>query len=277
MSLDFQKLLECAIEASLYAGDAILEIYNTDDFNIEIKDDKSPLTLADKKSNSEITKRIELTRIPVLSEEGKNIEYNERKNWEYFWLIDPLDGTKEFINRNGEFTVNIALINKGTPILGVVYVPVQEVLYYSYVPNGAYMIKNINSNAFKGKNVNSILSRSSKLPLSRKRDNFLVVGSRSHMNDDTKEYIEKVKKKYGDIEIVSRGSSLKICMVAEGEANLYPRFGPTMEWDTAAGHCIAIGAGLEVTQKDGVTPLQYNKENLLNPYFIVKPQGFTLT
>lgn len=261
-----------AIKASIYAGEEILKIYETADFQVEKKADNSPLTIADKKSHNKIMEFLEKLEIPILSEEGKNIPYETRKNWSQFWLIDPLDGTKEFIKRNGEFTVNIALIKKNTPIAGVIYVPVTKELYFSHKEIGAFKIEKIDSRTFeKCQTINNCLTLSTcyKLPKSQS-SKFTAVGSRSHMSPETQEYFDKLKAKHGEIEIISKGSSLKICMVAEGKADVYPRFGPTMEWDTAAGHAIALGANCKVTIANTSNPLIYNKENLLNPFFIVE-------
>ncbi len=259
------NLLVLAVSASLNAGKAILEVYKNEKIEAELKDDNSPLTLADKNAHLEIIKILETTNIPVLSEEGRSIAYEERKNWEYLWIVDPLDGTKEFINRNGDFTVNIALIKNQKPILGVVYVPVSGQIYFSIKGEGAYTAIIQNNELF-----NSDYKKYTKIPNCAKRSSYIAVASRSHMNSETKDYISNLENSKGKIELQSRGSSLKICMVAEGEADIYPRFGPTMEWDTAAGHAIAIEAGCTFTQADEQTPFIYNKENLLNPYFIVK-------
>lgn len=255
-----------AIKASLFAGEKILEVYNSNDFEIELKSDNSPLTLADQNAHKIIVENLEKTNIPVLSEEGKNILFEERQNWEYYWLVDPLDGTKEFIKRNGEFTVNIALIKKDTPVLGVIYVPVTKDLYFSEKSLGAFKAINVDFES----DLNSLMQFSFKLPFFTDNEVFTVVGSRSHMNSETEEFITNLKAKHGKVNFISKGSSLKICMVAEGLANIYPRFAPTMEWDTAAGHAIALGAGCTVSQSDKKTPLRYNKKELLNPWFIVK-------
>ncbi|MGM5485308.1 MAG: 3'(2'),5'-bisphosphate nucleotidase CysQ [Nanobdellota archaeon] len=229
------------------AGEKTLEIYNKD-FETEYKDDKSPLTEADLASNEVIVDGLKkISDHPILSEETKEVDHEERKGWDKFWLIDPLDGTKEFIKRNGEFTVNIALIEDGEPTFGVVYVPVKDQMYYSY--NGKSYLDG------------------EELPFGKERDNFVVVASRSHFNDETKEYIEKITSDY---ELISRGSSLKLCAVAEGSADIYPRLGPTMEWDTAAAHAVVRGAGREVYDVSTNKPLKYNKESLKNPFFVVK-------
>ncbi len=257
------KLLLLAINASLNAGKSILEVYKNEKIDSELKSDLSPLTLADKNSHNEIVKILETTEIPILSEEGKSISFNERKNWDRFWLIDPLDGTKEFIKKNGDFTVNIALIENGRPTMGVIYVPVTKQIYYAEKNKGAYLGNIISENNFDH-------NLSIKLPIESHRKNFVIVASISHMNDDTKNFIAKIEQQNKNVNLLSRGSSLKICMVAEGKADIYPRFGPTMEWDIAAGHAIAIEAGCSFTKSDEFSQIEYNKENLLNPYFIVK-------
>ncbi|MDA3879908.1 MAG: 3'(2'),5'-bisphosphate nucleotidase CysQ [Prolixibacteraceae bacterium] len=254
--------LKIAIEASIEAGKQIMKVYNTADFGIEYKKDDSPLTVADKKAHNIIMEYLTETDIPVLSEEGRNITYEEREEWEKFWLVDPLDGTKEFIKRNDEFTVNIALIEKSTPIAGVVYVPATKSVYYAD-KNGSFMVENVRS-------ANNIEMQAVKLPITDLRTDFVVVGSRSHMSSETKEYIDRLDRKGKPLKVVSKGSSLKICLVAEGKADCYPRLGLTMEWDTAAGHAIALFAGKTVLEYPTMTSLKYNKENLLNPYFIVQ-------
>ncbi len=259
-------LLLDAIKASLLAGKEIIEVYNSGDFEIKIKSDDSPLTLADQKAHNQIVEVLKKTNIPILSEEGKNIPFEERKNWTKYWLIDPLDGTKEFIKRNGEFTVNIALIEKDTPVIGVIYVPVTKDLYFSDLESGAF--KTVNADV--DSDIEKLTRFAFKLPFFNVNEKYTIVGSKSHMNKETEEFIEQLKQEHGEIDFISKGSSLKICMVAEGIADIYPRFGPTMEWDTAAGHAIAIASGCTVTQTDEKTPVRYNKADLLNPWFIVK-------
>lgn len=252
-----KEYLSICSQAALDAGKEILEVYQSD-FEVIEKNDASPLTLADQKAHQVIVKYLEETNIPILSEEGKNINFSERSKWDTFWLVDPLDGTKEFIKKNGEFTVNIALIKNGTPIMGVIYVPVNDVLYYGYED------KAIKIEEFSLGNSNEL-----SLPLDIKKP-FTLVGSRSHMSKETEDYFNEMKSVHGKVEIISVGSSLKLCMVAEGKANVYPRFAPTMEWDTAAGHAIVKASGHEVYNVETKSPLTYNKSNLLNPWFIVK-------
>lgn len=254
-----------AIAAALEAGKVILEIYESNDFGMELKGDNSPLTKADKAGHEAIVKGLSVTGYPVLSEEGKTIPYTERKHWERFWMVDPLDGTKEFIKRNGEFTVNIALIESGVPVMGVIYVPVKQTLYYtasgkSYKAEGV-----LASNA-----ISEIEAKAVLLPVERGSRKYTVVGSRSHMSEETTAFIEEKKQIHGETEIISMGSSLKLCLVAEGYADVYPRLAPTMEWDTAAGDAIARGAGCTVKQYGTGEDVKYNKEDLLNPWFLVE-------
>lgn len=248
---ELSELLDIAKEASLLAGQKILEIYNSDDFEIELKGDNSPLTKADKAAHDIIMSLLEPKGIPVLSEEGRDISYAERGEWEYLWVVDPLDGTKEFIKRNGEFTVNIALVKQGKPILGVVYAPVLDKLYAAAEGLGATLTK--------GEDTIKLAKRQA---LDLSESNLKVVASRSHLNDETQAFLDKLTNP----EIISMGSSLKFMVIAEGEADVYPRFAPTMEWDTAAAHAVLRELGGKVTNPEGGS-LVYNKENLLNPYF----------
>ena len=260
-----------AIEAALRAGGQILSIYNdpSSDFQVERKADNSPLTIADRKAHETIVEILRDTPFPILSEEGKSLPFEMRNGWETLWIVDPLDGTKEFIKRNGEFTVNIALVSKGKPVMGVIYVPVKKVLYFAEDTLGAYKIEGIED--LDHKSLDDLISEAVRLPdKSISRTNFVMVASRSHLTPETENYIDKMRAAHGDLELVSIGSSLKICLVAEGRADVYPRFAPTMEWDTAAGHAIASAAGMEVYQAETDLPLQYNKQDLLNPWFVVE-------
>lgn len=257
MMIDYHSLIEQAKRASLDAGKAILEVYNSADFGTELKSDDSPLTLADSAAHEVIVNCLEETGLPILSEEGQSIEYTERKDWSYFWMVDPLDGTKEFIKKNGEFTVNIALIKGTEAIAGVVYAPVLDWLYWSIPGEGAF--KQVEAGGTK-----SI----SATPFDSSKRGIKVVASRSHLNEETQAYIDT----FSDPELVSMGSSLKILLVGEGAADVYPRYAPTMEWDTAAAHAVIKHAGANVYQKGGSIEVAYNKENLLNPHFLVRGQ-----
>lgn len=255
--------LQTAIEAAIKGGKAILEVYATD-FSVEIKGDDSPLTIADQKCNEIINSYLVNTPFPIISEENKQIDYEDRKNWSSCWIVDPLDGTKEFIKRNGEFTVNIALVTNGVPKLGIIYVPVSKTLYFTAEDSNTSYRLVIDDEEFS---TDAILENAEQLIPAVTGTPVRVVGSRSHLNDDTKAYIDTINT---DVEIVSKGSSLKFCLVAEGNADVYPRFAPTMEWDTAAGDAICRAVGVQVIDQSTQESLRYNKENLLNPYFLVK-------
>lgn len=269
-----QKYVMAAIDAALKAGEEIRLIYDdpASDFEIERKADNSPLTIADRKAHEAIVAILNETPFPVLSEEGKHLDYEIRRQWDTLWIVDPLDGTKEFIKRNGEFTVNIALVQNAVPVMGVIYVPVKKELYFAVEEAGAYKFISPIISLEDGVTLEKMIEKSERLPVNDVRDHFVIVASRSHLTPETEAYIADLKKKHGSVELKSSGSSLKICLVAEGMADVYPRFAPTMEWDTAAGHAIARAAGMEVYQAGSDEPLQYNKENLLNPWFIVEPK-----
>lgn len=260
-----KQLLHTAIEASIKAGKEILKIYTTE-IEVFSKDDDSPLTLADKNANDVINSFLEPTGVPIISEENKQTDYNDRKNWSTCWIVDPLDGTKEFIKKNGEFTVNIALVENGIPLLGVIYVPVSKTLYFTS-EDGKKALKIIieSEDDF---DVAEILKTAKKISPTTIPNTIRVVGSRSHLNEATQQFIDALPNDT-TVEIVSKGSSLKFCLVAEGAADVYPRFAPTMEWDTAAGQAICQAAGVKVLDQTTQKPMQYNKENLLNSYFLV--------
>lgn len=245
--IDYQVLKKIAVDA----GEKIMEIYQREDFSsiTDFKADDSPLTLADKESHLIIAAGLEkeYPEIPVLSEEGSSIDYEERKEWNLFWLVDPLDGTKEFINRNGQFTVNIALVENGKPIMGIIYLPVTKELYFGKKGEDAFKEDE------NGKTSLKTLGRTSDL---------IAVGSKSHSAPEEKELLEKMGVK----EVVSKGSSLKFCMVAEGKADVYYRHGPTMEWDTGAGQAIVEAAGGLVLDSSK-NYFNYNKQNLRNGSF----------
>ena len=262
------SLIYISIAAALQAGQKILEVYNRD-FAIETKSDNSPLTEADKVSHQVIKAGLAETGIKVLSEEGRQIDYAERKEWEAFWMVDPLDGTKEFIKKSGEFTVNIALIKNGTPVLGVVYAPVTGALYFGTEENGSFYYK---ADAGEAYNVGDIINNAQQLPLYTSFTTYKVVASISHNTPETDVFIEEKRKQHGELTIVNAGSSIKLCLVADGSAQVYPRLAPTMEWDTAAGHAVAKFAGCRVYNYSTGAELAYNKENLLNPSFVVEKQ-----
>ncbi|NOY36645.1 MAG: 3'(2'),5'-bisphosphate nucleotidase CysQ [Chlorobi bacterium] len=269
---NLENWINPAIKAVATAGKAILEVYSGNDFHISIKSDHSPLTLADRRADEKITAVLNKTPFPVLSEESKHQEYQKRISWDTFWLVDPLDGTKEFISRNDEFTVNIALIRKGEPVLGVIYIPVYDQLYYASRGSGAWKMEGFSLFNAEGKNRNQLISHSTALP-ARQQNIMSVMVSRSHLSDETRTYITNLEQKTGPLEQVTAGSSLKLCRIAEGATGIYPRFGPTMEWDIAAGVAIVKEAGGTVTVADG-SRLEFNKKDLLNPWFIAVSAGF---
>ncbi|MEO2068339.1 MAG: 3'(2'),5'-bisphosphate nucleotidase CysQ [Desulfurobacteriaceae bacterium] len=263
-----KELLDTAIKAALQAGKEILEIYRNGNFQVIEKADTSPLTLADRRAHQVIKELLSECSLPILSEEGKAISYQERKNWEIFWMVDPLDGTKEFLKRNGEFTVNIALVKGNRPVLGVVYAPALGEIYYASESTGSVKV-HVKDDGTLGES--KVLNPED---TAADRDYIVVVASRSHMSEETKVFIEKIFFEK-EIKTVSKGSSLKLCLVAEGKADIYPRFAPTMEWDTAAGQAIVEFSGGKVLDTEW-NPLRYNKENLLNPYFIALRKGYEL-
>jgi len=277
-----------SIQAALRAGNAILEVYRSAEFEIEEKADKSPLTLADRRSHEVIVSYLATFDIPILSEEGRDIPYRERKQWDTYWLIDPLDGTKEFIKKNGEFTVNIALIRQNKPAAGVIYVPDRDTLYFASIEFGAYKAdahriagllfepggKPDQSAALPDRDpdqrLKDLIGLSTILPVDPPATRpYTIAGSRSHATPELEAIVEKKRLEHGDVEFISAGSSLKLCLVAEGRADIYPRTGPTMEWDTAAGQAVVECSGGKVYKYDTEEPLDYNKENLLNPWFVV--------
>jgi len=259
-------LIFYTVRAAMNAGQKILEIYNTD-FEVEYKSDESPLTLADQASHHLIVNALQKYNIPILSEEGKKIKFEERKHWDKIWIVDPLDGTKEFVKRNGEFTVNIALVENGKPVFGVIFAPVLNKLYWGALNKGSFAIDIENNTSFSS--LAELQKQAIKLPQPKEDKDYQVVASRSHLSPETEEFIHKLKKEHSKISTVSIGSSLKICLVAEGKADIYPRFAPTWEWDTAAGHAIVKAMGGKITHTDKPDELTYNKEDLLNPWFVV--------
>lgn len=264
--MDRNELLFRSINAAFLAGQKILDIYKTD-FTVEHKNDNSPLTLADKGAHDIIVERLIETKLPILSEEGRDIPFEERSQWLNFWMVDPLDGTKEFVKRNGEFTVNIALIHGGKPVLGVIWVPVKALLYFGEETLGAYKIENLTKIP---PNLALLTNIKNKLPQNTNSDEFIVVASRSHLSVETREFINILKEKHKNVATVSMGSSLKLCLVADGSADIYPRFAPTMEWDTAAGQAIVQSAGKNVRDYTTGRTMCYNKKNLLNNWFVVE-------
>jgi 3'(2'), 5'-bisphosphate nucleotidase len=274
---DVLSLMDRAVAGAFAAGRAILEVYGTD-FTAEQKEDRSPLTEADRQAHKAILDELERTGLPVLSEEGRTIPVEERQQWDRYWLVDPLDGTKEFIKRNGEFTVNIALMQRDAlpisslgghePVAGLIYVPVKDLLYLAWQGGGAYRMEQ--AATLGTASAYEVAARAERLPMDVQRNAFTVVASRSHNSPDTEAFIARMKEKHGTVSTVSMGSALKICLVAEGAADAYPRYAPTMEWDTAAGHAIAIEAGKQLVDVTTGAPMRYNKQDLVNQWFIVQ-------
>ena len=253
--IDLNNLVKDINKIAIAAGDAILTIYDASgDIEYSKKDDNSPLTKADGAANTVICAGLEALEVvyPILSEENREIPYAERKNFDRFWVVDPLDGTKEFIKRNGEFTVNIALVEDGRPILGVVYTPVTKELFYAVKGSGAFLSLNGETKKIK---VNDF---------SKTDTGLRLVCSRSHLNEETQNFVDQ----YNEPALVSKGSSLKFMILAQGDADIYPRLAPTMEWDTCAAQIVLEEAGGQVINNETKQPLSYNKENLLNPHFI---------
>ena len=269
MSENLNNLTLLACRASIEAGEGIMQVYSRP-IEVEYKEDNSPLTEADKSSNKIIMNYLAETGIPVLSEEGKALSYEERKDWDEFWLVDPLDGTKEFIKRNGEFTVNIALVRNGKPVMGVIYVPVTDILYVGMGPGKAYKFEQAALKPEVFEDISLFKNVGALLPIEGASRNYTVVASRSHLSSETESFIKALEAEHGNVDLISSGSSLKICLVAEGKADVYPRLAPTMEWDTGAGHAIAESAGKNVFIYNEETELSYNKPDLLNPWFIVR-------
>ncbi|MFC0469114.1 3'(2'),5'-bisphosphate nucleotidase CysQ [Halalkalibacter kiskunsagensis] len=254
---------------ALDAGKEILDVY-AQDFDVQVKKDDSPLTQADKRAHDSIMKGLNAINpnIPVLSEEGREIPYSERKEWSQFWLVDPLDGTKEFIKKNGEFTVNIALIEGKYPSLGIIYAPALDVFYFGRVGEGAYKLEKASQEGVASEE--ELLQKSVRLPEIGSRQVTRAVASRSHMSKETETFIKELEAKHGEVEVVSSGSSLKFCLVAEGKADYYPRYAPTMEWDTGAGQAIVEAAGGKVTRYEDNERFYYNRKDLLNGWFLVE-------
>ncbi|MCB9170373.1 MAG: 3'(2'),5'-bisphosphate nucleotidase CysQ [Flavobacteriales bacterium] len=271
------RWLDRAIEAALRAGVAIREVYGSE-FTVEQKEDRSPLTEADRRAHAIIGQVLLESGLPVLSEEGATIDPVERRSWPRYWLVDPLDGTKEFVRRNGEFTVNIALMERDAepistlgaarPLAGVIHVPVTDVLYFAWPGGGAWRQRD--AGTFNGMGAYERTAHSERLPLVHHRDAFTIVASRSHRSPETEAFIQRMEREHGRVVLTSMGSALKICLVAEGAADVYPRYAPTMEWDTAAGHAIAHEAGRELYDVSTNAPMRYNKQDLVNQWFIVQ-------
>ena len=273
---DLAALVTAALDAALAAGKEILEVYEGP-IAVEHKDDASPLTEADRRAHRAIAAALAATALPVLSEEGKALPADERRRWDRYWLVDPLDGTKEFVRRNGEFTVNIALMERdgdpdrpggvAVPVAGVVAAPVLDRLYFAWRGGGAWRQDGASAPCA---DVAARAASSRRLPLASSRTVYTIVASRSHTSPETEAFIRAAEREHGRVELASLGSALKICLVAEGSADVYPRFAPTMEWDTAAGHAVARESGRDLLDPRDGRPLRYNKHELVNPWFLVR-------
>lgn len=272
--IDF--LLAKAYNAAIRAGAKIIEIYTQyEDFFVSLKSDSTPITIADKEAHSIIKHALGATRIPVLSEEGRDIFYEERQSWDLFWLVDPLDGTDEFIKRNGEFTVNIALMVDNRPLFGVIYIPTSQTIYFSDPDRGAFCKTGIEPEIISEYSISQIFAGANKLPTVQAANSPVkVVLSRSHESSFANDFLEHIEKQVGELQIIEYGSSLKFCLIAEGNADFYIRTTPTMEWDTAAGEAIAMAAGVVIETIDNRLGLAYNKEDLENPPFTCRTKHF---
>lgn len=268
-------LLPRAFNAAVRAGWEIMTVYkNSDDYDIAVKSDHTPITIADRLAHNRIKEVLGETRIPILSEEGREMLYEERRNWELFWLVDPLDGTVEFIKGNNEFTVNIALMSEGVCICSVVYVPYLQKAYVASQGLGSYLLTGIAPSADALYTYEEICAQRRRLPLDEQsHEGFRVAVSRSHQTAETMEYIERVREQHPDLEIVEQGSSYKFCLLAEGAIDYYPRTTHTYEWDTAAAELILAEAGGVTRSLPNYEPLRYNKEDLHNPWFECRKQA----
>jgi len=266
------SLLLEVVNSAIRAGKAILEIYNSDDFQITEKADNSPLTKADIESNKIINETLLKFDYPIISEENKQTEYSTRKNWQNFWLVDPLDGTKEFIKKRGNFTVNIAFIKDKKPIKGIIYIPVKKTLYFSSEEIGAFKIENVED---EFSSFEKLIHSAQKLENFSKDSKLRVIASQSHFDENTEAFIDKLKANFGNVELLNIGSSLKLAWLAENKADIYPRFGPTMEWDIAAGHAILAASGGSLINLQTKKEFSYNKENLLNGKFLALNSLYT--
>jgi 3'(2'), 5'-bisphosphate nucleotidase len=264
MDKETTYFLHKAIEAAISGGKQIMNVYRQDEFGIEYKKDHSPVTIADKLSSKKIVYILKETKIPILSEEESIPDYFKRKTWKKLWIVDPLDGTKEFIKKNGDFCVNIGLVENKKPILGVLYIPVTNELFYGGKSIGSFKVNDVLEYSA------DLTSKAIELPNHVNKSKIVVTASRSHSDRESIAFFNNLKKEKGEVEFLEVGSAIKFCRVAEGLVDLYPRFNPCMEWDTAAGHALVQGMGKDVISTETNKPLVYNKEDLYSPYFIVK-------
>lgn len=271
-----EHLLPKAYNAALRAGAAILEIYNSGaELDVGMKSDRTPITVADRRAHAVIREYLGLTRIPLLSEEGREMLYTERKDWDLFWMVDPLDGTKEFIKGNGEFTVNIALMVDNKPVFGVVYVPYRERIYFSDPDMGSFRARGVAADAAAERSYEELFTSVDALPLTDGLNEPLQVAiSRSHNTDDTFRHLEGMRERYPGMQVSEQGSSYKFCLIAEGTVDYYVRTSNTYEWDTAAGEAVLAGAGGRTLSLPENNRMKYNKESLVNPHFVCRSRWF---
>jgi 3'(2'), 5'-bisphosphate nucleotidase len=267
---NFEKLVQLSIRAAFEAGEAIMKYYEAENLEVETKSDNSPVTQADRTASELIKKLLDTTGFPLLCEEEEFPSFGERDSWDYYWCVDPLDGTKEFIRKSKDFTVNIALMKHDYPVFGVVYLPVHRIMYFGGNGYGAYKCYIINNI-----DLLDILQNAHNLPEKSRGRIFTIVGSHSHLDQSTKEYIQNLIKQKGEgnAELLIRGSSVKTCLIAEGSADYYPRMSSIMEWDLAAGHAICEAAGCKVTDWNG-KKLKYNKRDFYMPWFKIYNKSF---
>ena len=263
-----EYLLPQCFNAAVKAGAAIMKIYKNDDYHIDLKSDHTPITIADRMAHNTIKECLGPTRIPVLSEEGREMLYDERRNWDMFLLVDPLDGTKEFIKGNNEFTVNIALMMNNECIASALYVPYHRKMYVAAKGMGAYLINNVEPSESSSLSQDQIETQMKRLPLaSASHDEFRVAVSRSHQTPETHDRMDQIRQQHPDLKLIEQGSSYKFCLLAEGTIDYYVRTTNTYEWDTAAGELILAEAGGSTISYPEGRPLCYNKEDLKNPWF----------
>ncbi|MDR2423277.1 MAG: 3'(2'),5'-bisphosphate nucleotidase CysQ [Prevotellaceae bacterium] len=265
----FENLFQSAFRAATAAGKRILEIYESDDFQVSMKSDNSPLSLADRDAHNIIKRHLQNSCIPILSEEGRDLQFEERQSWDVLWIVDPLDGTRQFIQKREEFTVNIALITGGSPWFGLIYAPALGDMYFGVKDIGSFKIKM--DETLPSLPFGKIVEKSEKLPSPVKNEEkYTILVSYNHLNEKTMEYIAELGKIHPEIEVRKIGSSLKMCLLAAGTGDVYVRHTDTYEWDTAAAQAILEGAGWSIYSLDADKPLTYNKESLLNPYFVCR-------
>lgn len=265
----FENLFLSAFKAATAAGKRILEIYESDDFQVSMKSDNSPLSQADRDAHDIIKRYLQNSCIPILSEEGRDLQFEERQSWDVLWIVDPLDGTRQFIQKREEFTVNIALITDGSPLFGLIYAPALGDMYFGIRDIGSFKIKM--NDSLLALPFGKIVEHSEKLPSKTKNEEkYTVLVSYNHLNERTMEYISELVKIHSEVEVRKIGSSLKMCLLAAGTGDIYVRHTDTYEWDTAAAQAILEGAGWSIYSLDADKPLTYNKESLLNPYFVCR-------